>query len=72
MTGKIIITGSPRKPDYALLKETVDDLYLIMDQVGMSDWERDFVTSMKERDNLLFLSSNQKQKIADLVEKYDL
>lgn len=58
--------------ELSLLKETVEDLYLIMDQVGMGDWEREFVTAMKERDNLLFLSAKQKQKISDLVEKYDL
>lgn len=55
-----------------ILKEHVKDLLHMSDQLGLSDWERNFLTDMDNRRSFLSLSPAQKQKILDIAEKYDL
>lgn len=55
-----------------ILRETVDDLLHIADQVGMTAWERNFLEDMHDRTTMKYLSDKQKGVIANLAEKYEL
>lgn len=60
------------KVEATVLKEYCDDLREMQDQLGLSQWEQEFLESMRIRGKLEHLSEKQKQTILNLVEKYDL
>jgi hypothetical protein len=66
------MTSNKEDVTAVILKEHVKDLLLVADQVGMSDWERNFLQDMDDRRSFLSLSPKQKQAILTLAEKYEL
>lgn len=59
----------PEQKEHKVLKDYATDLYMIADSKGMSEWEKDFLFDMT---NQRSFSPKQKEKILQLVEKYDL
>ncbi len=63
----------PQKSEQQTFKEYVADLYEVQDQVGMTAWERDFVSDLQHRSHGCgFLTPKQKEFVLRLVEKYDI
>lgn len=55
--------------DHKVLHDYANDLYLASDQLGLSEWERDFVFDMV---GMKTYSPKQGEKILQIAEKYDL
>lgn len=62
--------GTDKTSERTILKGYVNDLQHVQDQVGLTDWERDFIEKMKVLNFLENLSPKQKDVILKLAEKY--
>lgn len=52
-----------------ILKAYANDLYLASDELGLTDWEKDFVFDMV---NKVGYFPKQAEKLLQLAEKYDI
>lgn len=58
------------KTEDQCLREYVDDLFKFQDALGMTDWEKDFVSDMNANRTFQAASAKQKSMIVKLAEKY--